>query len=277
MAQAAGPEDEFVTISDPTSAAHEASLRARLVLLGRLAGSVSHAMRNPLSAVSLHTDILAEELSQSDHTLREQLLDSLMVITAGITRMGAMVQQYLTLARLSVVSCTIEDLGALLEAFRHEMRHRLASQNMAVHIEGVDNLHRVALDTMLCHQVLLHLVESATEILSHGGVVTVRGRQTGQAVHLDIHVAAADIREATAPRIVHNASLAEPGGWEFAVFLAHQLVLAHHGEIAISSKPDMGTTVTVTLPLPADTETPAEPVQPQDPPAVRRRDKTPRR
>ena len=40
----------------------EAQRAEHFVLLGRLAAGVSHEIRNPLGAVFLHVDLLAEEL-----------------------------------------------------------------------------------------------------------------------------------------------------------------------------------------------------------------------
>ena len=171
------------------------------------------------------------------------------MIQAGVTRMRAMVQHYLTLARLSVVSRIPEDMGVFLEACRHEMRERLASRNISLHLEGIENLGRVALDTTICHQVLLHLVEDVTEVLPRGGTVTVYGRETDGAMHLDIRVAADEVRDAEMSCFGHAVPPAETEGWGVSVFLARELIVAHHWEIARSSKPGTETTVTVTLPL----------------------------
>src|SRR6185503_13136461 len=43
---------------------HEAQRAQHFALLGRLAAGVSHEIRNPLGAVFLHVDLLAEELQQ---------------------------------------------------------------------------------------------------------------------------------------------------------------------------------------------------------------------
>jgi signal transduction histidine kinase len=52
---------------------HDQRQQARLALLSRIAGSLSHEICNPLNAIFLHTDVLEEELHQLTPGNRAQI------------------------------------------------------------------------------------------------------------------------------------------------------------------------------------------------------------
>src|SRR5262245_22036710 len=51
--------------------------QARLPILGRLAGTLSHEIRNPMNAIFLHTDIVEEEMRQLTPSDSAQVMRSL--------------------------------------------------------------------------------------------------------------------------------------------------------------------------------------------------------
>jgi PAS domain S-box-containing protein len=74
---------------------------ARQSHLGRLAGSLTHEIRNPLNAISLHIDIVEEELRRPTLSDRAQVEQSLATIKAEVMRLHDLVQEFLSLARSS--------------------------------------------------------------------------------------------------------------------------------------------------------------------------------
>jgi polar amino acid transport system substrate-binding protein len=74
---------------------------ARLTMLGRLTGALSHEIRNPLSTLSLYADILDEELHRPTPNHRAQLEEAVQSIKTAIARRNELVQDSLSLARLS--------------------------------------------------------------------------------------------------------------------------------------------------------------------------------
>ena len=102
------------------------ALRAQhFLLLGRLAVSVSHEIRNPLSAITLHVELLQEELCQPSPNSAEVMAQSFTEITTQLGRLHDLVQDYLSLARVATIERTPQDLGATVETWAHEWQRWL--------------------------------------------------------------------------------------------------------------------------------------------------------
>jgi PAS domain S-box-containing protein len=226
----------------------------RLRLLGRLAGSISHEICNPLNALFLHTDILEEEVSHLHSRNREQLLHSLSLIREAGTRLETLVQDYLSLARLTNISREPEDLGVFLESFGWDLQEQLATHNIVLRLEGLANLGRVALHAPTFRRALLHLIHYITDALSPGETLILCGWRVNSQLHFAISTTSSELPAEELPLLFNPLETTKPEGRELGLYLTREIMIAHQGEITVASAPGMGTTFTVTLPLLAEKE-----------------------
>ena len=235
-------------VTTATSRPAEAHAKDRLLLLAQLAGLVSHEIHNPLNAVLLHVDILEEELSQPDGANRGQLLHSLEVMKTRVTQLYDMIQEYLVLARLEDARCTPEDLGALLEAFGLEQREQLLAQGVTLTLQGTAELGQVPLHKPTFWRALCSMSQYAMAAMPHGGTLTLHGQRYETHIRLDIHHTGADLSETQIGCLSSPVSAVHFEGKGLGLYLVREVMLAHHGQITVTSKPGTGTTITVTLP-----------------------------
>jgi PAS domain S-box-containing protein len=221
----------------------------RLSILGRLAGAVSHEIRNPLTAIFLQADILEDELCQPHGRERTQVLRSLAVIKEEVARLHELVQQYLSLARLSDLRREPVELGRYLEAFCAEWRQRVVVRDITLHLEGSDELGQVALHTNSFRRVLLNLLNNALEAMPHGGTLTLYGQRTAEAIWLEIRDTGCGIPAEEIPLLFSPLHTTKPEGTGLGLYLVREIVTAHGGEITVTSTPGVGTVFTITLPL----------------------------
>jgi two-component system sensor histidine kinase AtoS len=221
----------------------------RLSILGRLAGALSHEIRNPLAAIFLHADILEDELQQPGSGDRAQLLRSLAAIKEEVSRLHDLVQQYLSLARLPELRREPLDLGAYLKAFGQEMQERLEARNIALRLEGISKVGWVALHRNSFRRVLLNLFNNALEAMPQGGILTLRAGCTADRVCLAVSDTGCGIPAAQVPLLFSPFHSTKPEGTGLGLYLAREIIAAHQGEITVTSAPGVGTTFTVLLPL----------------------------
>jgi PAS domain S-box-containing protein len=234
----------------------EAHAKDRLLLLAQLAGLVSHEIYNPLNAILLHADILEEELSQPDGANRGQLLHSLEVMKTRVTQLYDMIQEYLVLARLADLRCTPEDLGALLEAFGLEMRERLLAHGITFTLQGTAELGQVPLQKPTFWRALCNVEQYAVEAMPQGGTLTLHGQRCETHIRLEIHHTGAGFSETQISCLSNPAAAVNSEGKGLGLYLVREVILAHHGQITVTSTPGTGTTLTITLPLCAVGATP---------------------
>jgi signal transduction histidine kinase len=91
----------------------EAQRAEHFALLGRLAAGVAHELRNPLGAVFLHVDVLAEELAQPSPDSPEAVAEALAAIKISLARVDNRMQDYLALVRVHTIQREMQDLVLL--------------------------------------------------------------------------------------------------------------------------------------------------------------------
>lgn len=224
-------------------------LRAQLQSLSQLAGYVSHALRNPLMAVTLHADILHDELSQLDGSDQAQLRRSLAVIRDNTTRSHELMQHYLLVARLSDAPRETVELGSYMAAFCAEMRTHLAAHGITLRWEGTEALGFVALHQPSFRQALLHLLHHAEAVVPEQGTVTIRGYRFAAHVCLEVHEADVSISHEDVTTVFDLSAASQPQTRGLGLALTREVVRAHQGEITVTSESGGGMTFTVQLPL----------------------------
>lgn len=223
---------------------------ARARVLGRLAGPLSHEMRNPLNAIFLHTDIVEEEVRQPTPADRTQVMRSLATIKAEGSRLQALLQDYLFLARLSDLHRTLEDLGALVEALVLEMQAQSTARGATLILSGADDLGEVFLHSGLFRRALFNIMQRLIEALPRDGTLTVHCRRTTSHVHLSIYDTEKAVPAETWAALQTSLQATNPEGEvDFGVYVAREIITAHGGELTVTEAPDTGMRCTVTLPL----------------------------
>jgi PAS domain S-box-containing protein len=221
----------------------------RLSILGRLAGAVSHEIRNPLTAIFLQADILEDELDQSEEGGRGQVRRSVRVIKEEVSRLHDLVEQYLSLARLSNLQREPVRLSTYLDAFGVEMRDRLTVRGIALKLAYRTSLGQVALHYNSFRRVLLNLVNNAIEAMPGGGTITIRARRRCRTMCLEIIDTGHGIPNEQMPLLFSPLHTTKAEGTGLGLYLAKEIVAAHEGDIAVNSKLGVGTTFMITLPL----------------------------
>jgi PAS domain S-box-containing protein len=224
--------------------------RARVQVLGRLAGSLSHELRNPLNAIFLHADIVEEEVRQPTPGDRTQVLRSLATIKAEGVRLQSLMQDYLGLARLSHLHRLPQDLRALIEALMLEMQVHYAARRVTLLQSGLDDLGEVTVHDSLFRRALFNIMQRLIEAIPRDGALTLHGWRTISHVHLSIR----DIDKAVPAEawagLQTSLQATNPGaGLDFGVHVAREIITAHGGEVTVTNEPGTGMICSVTLPL----------------------------
>src|SRR5262249_60514165 len=120
------------------------------VMLGRLATSVSHDIRNPLGAVLLHVEVLEEEFREPSPESQVVMAESLTEVKTQLARLEELVQNYLSLARVAQLDATPQDLGAIIQVWAKEWQALTTAQGVTLRLTVVADGGVVTVDeTML--------------------------------------------------------------------------------------------------------------------------------
>ena len=256
--QQAHAELELRVQERTTALRHEIAERQRLegearraqhfALLGRLAAGVSHEIRNPLGAIFLHVDLLEEELQQPTPESPNQIAEALLEIRTQMGRLDELVQDYLSLVRVSNIELQPEDLGLCVQAWSAEMQAQAAAQGVTLQIKGLEHLGQVQFHASTLRRAVLNLVQNALDVVAKGGTVSITGQSTATQVQLQVCDTGSGIAAERLERIFEPLYTTKPGGTGLGLYIVQEIVAAHGGQVTVASVEGQGTTFTITLP-----------------------------
>ena len=226
----------------------EAQRTQHFALLGRLAAGVSHEIRNPLSAIFLHVDVLEEELRQPSPESAAELLQALTEIKTQLARLDDLLQDYLSLARVATIERTPQDLGVAVQAWAQEWQLLAIPQEVRLRLEGMEHLGTVPLHASTLRRALLNLVQNTLDAMPYGGTLTLRGEGTATQVQLQVHDTGSGIPAEQLPHLFEPLYTTKPEGTGLGLYLMQEIVVAHGGKVMVESGVGQGTTFTLTLP-----------------------------
>lgn len=234
-----------------TLAAPDVSLRhnEHLMVLGQLASSLSHEIRNQLNAVSLHADVLEDELNDLSAATRELLLEPMSDIRAEIIRLQDLVESILSLARLINLRREPENLEAFLSDLSLEWQALLASHQIDLRLQGLETLGEVRIHPQTFRQLWLYLIQHAIDAMPHGGTLTIHGQHSASYVHLKVSDTGNGIPEDQLSLLFVPLPMTKPDGTGLGLYVVQEIMAAHNGAIEVASVAGKGTTFTLTLPL----------------------------
>ena len=222
---------------------------AHFALLGRLAAGLSHELRNPLGVIVLHVDLLEEELRQPSPDSATEIALALTEIKTHLARVDDLVEDYLSLVRGSTLQQAPMALGMLVTQCAHEIRPALAAHGITLRLDALDQLGMVALHPHSFRRVLVNLVHNAIDAMPQGGTLTLQGRRQAATVSLAVRDTGSGIPPEHLPQIFEPLHTTKPGGTGLGLYIVHEVVAAHGGQVAVQSTVGAGTTFTITLPL----------------------------
>lgn len=219
-----------------------------------LVAVVSHDLRNPLTAIVMASTLLLRRATTDPATKRvvdrilasadraRRLVADLLDFSQARTRGGIPIErQPIDLAE--VVRQVTEETGQAnpLRTIRVELPHGM---------RGVWDGDRLA-------QVVANLVGNAVQHSPPDALVNVRVHEEGRDAVLECHNGGPPIAAALMPTLFDpfvrggartRGATGGEGGVGLGLYIAHQIVVAHGGTVAVTSTESAGTTFTVRLP-----------------------------
>ena len=246
-----GDRITLVIIDDVTPLLEAAEERRALTAI------VSHELRNPLTAIVGHVDLLRER-----EDLPGRVPAQLEVIANAGERMQELVTSMLDQTRAAEDPFEPVDLRQVFEAAAASAAPLIAGSRQALELGGVDSLV-IDGDAFRLRQVLDNLLSNAVKYTPSGGRITVRLRGMGGHAELVIADDGMGIAPDELPRLFEpyfrtdSAIRGGIAGTGLGMGIVREIVLAHDGSIDVASEVGVGTTVTLRFPRRRKKEVPA--------------------
>lgn len=220
----------------------------KLAMVGKLAASVAHSIRNPLTSVKMRLFSLERSLNLAP-TQREDFE----VIAEEIGHIDTIVGNFLEFSRPPKLKMQPVSLSDVVDMALQLLRHRLESYGVRVDVERQGRLPKTSLDPDQMKEVLVNLLLNACEAMGEGGHIRIveesgmMGDQ-GFVVLVRIKDNGPGIPEQIRERIFEPFFSTKEDGSGLGLAIAKRILQDHKGWIHVHSKPGQGTTFVVGLP-----------------------------
>ncbi|WP_395737836.1 sensor histidine kinase [Prosthecobacter sp.] len=212
----------------------------RLAMLGRVATSLAHDIKNPLASIQLHAQLMTPQNEEDRQAV--QLIENESAVIAGL------VNQWLHLAnplppklvKLDLAAC-VRDVAKNLEPqARHASVELIITLRSPIWIMG--DAQRIA-------QALRNILVNAIQAMPRGGTLSVSSQSLENFCELRFTDSGTGFSESS---LAHGTELfftEKEGGMGVGLNIVSSIVTAHGGSINLQNDPKGGAVVIVSLPL----------------------------
>lgn len=221
------------------------------LLLSRLLARLAHEIRNPLSSLDIHVQLLEEDLALAAHPESEKLTDRLAIIHGELHRLDSIVKQFLRLAGPSALDLEPVNVGQVVEHVCKLLRPEAAAREILIVSEIDADLPAIPADPVQLTQALLNIVINALQAIDRQGKVFVKVRLVTSENYLAIQVndTGPGLPSDKLATIFEPYFTTKPDGHGLGLWIAQQIAAAHQGEINAGSAPGGGAFFILKLPL----------------------------
>jgi two-component system sensor histidine kinase HydH len=218
-------------------------------LLARLLGRLAHEVRNPLSSLDIHVQLLEEDLASLAPQMRARLTPRLEIIHGELHRLEGIVERFLHLAGPAGVDLEPVEIRKLLTHVCELLRPEAAARNIEISAQVDDSLPRVMADPVRLTQALLNVVINAIQAVERKGRVEVRAGVAEGRVFVDVSDDGPGIPPEKLPSIFDPYFTTKTEGSGLGLWIAQQIVTAHGGSLQARNGASGGAVLTMQLPL----------------------------
>ncbi len=219
-----------------------------LRVLGSMAATLAHEIRNPLGAVKGLTQ-LAQEALPPDHRTQ----DLMTTVVGEAERLEKLVSDLLSFARPRKPRLGEFDLASLAAEVRDLLQPRAAEKDVTISLEADVAPMRIRSDPDGLRQVLLNVVLNAVEAASSGTVVVVRtgSRARTRSVYLEVEDRGPGLQGRDPEELFQPFVTSKTQGTGLGLAISRRIVESLGGTIRLSDLPAGGARCTIRLGSPA--------------------------
>lgn len=217
---------------------------------------VSHELRTPITSIIGYTEMLQDGAAGPVAPAQDRLLDA---VRRNGERLIAMIEDLLTLSRIEAGTFTLEkrpvDLRSVFERAHETLEPMLVGRQLDLHFELPDHPVLVLGDSGQLERVVVNVLENAVKFTEDGGRVEWALTSDGGEAEIRVVDTGIGIPESEQPglfsRFFRSSTAQERAiqGTGLGLTISQWIVHGHGGEIAIRSRPHVGTEVRVVLPV----------------------------
>lgn len=218
--------------------------------------SISHELRTPLTAIKGW----AETIQMCENKDDEMYEKGINIIIHESERLSGMVEELLDFSKIQSSRMILKldkiDILAELSEAVYMFRKRANEENKILLYSEPEILPPVLGDKNRLKQVFINIIDNALKYTPENGVINVGAKEENNSIVITISDNGCGIPNDHLPRVkekFYKANTTQKGSG-IGLALANDIILLHEGTLEIKSEENIGTVVTITIPIASSNE-----------------------
>jgi len=216
--------------------------REKLAMLGQMAGSVSHELRNPLGAIQTAAYCLRDTLGDAQGSV----LECLEIIEGRVRHATKIVHDLLDSVRIGP---TDRQVAGVVVIVLSTLGKSPPPEGIETITDVPDDLPDVLVDSQQIEQVLTNLLSNAYEAMPAGGTLTLRASAQDREVVIAVADTGVGISLENRDKLFEPLYTTKRQGTGLGLAICRGLMEANGGWIEVESEEGVGSTFSISLPL----------------------------
>jgi signal transduction histidine kinase len=219
----------------------------KLASIGRLAATIAHEIRNPLTSVKLNIQKVAEE-----EGCAETVQAHLDLTLEGIDQIERFIKELLNFTRVQELSLERFPVEQVIEESLKLLKDTLAQKRIVVERTTSGCLPPILVDGDKLRQVFVNIVRNSQEALETGGRIVIASDTVEDGGRTKVRVRISDngpgIPEKDRETIFEPFYSTKPSGFGLGLANARKIVEQHNGTIRVAKKRGRGCAFIILIP-----------------------------
>jgi len=247
------PEGHIIILVDITEKkTKEIQLRQAesLAALTTLSAGVAHEIKNPLTSIDIHIQLLKKEIAKLDEEQSRDMKNLLVIVKEEIDRLNSIVQDFLFAVRPMSMSFEREDINAIIEELAEFLKYELIEKEIKLVLELEKDLPLVIVDQKYLKQALLNIIKNSIEAIQKNGEIRINTQvNSDDDVVVQVFDNGGGISESNIGKIFEPYFTTRKFGTGLGLVIVYKIIKEFGGDIKVKSEEGRGTVFTITLPV----------------------------
>lgn len=209
-----------------------------LNLIGEMAASVAHEVRNPMTAARGYLQLI---MAKSGKEFEKQFR----IVLEELDRANSIITDFLSLARDKSSEKKEQNLNDIIINISPLIYGDAIKKEVNVKLDLADDLPNLYLDDKEIKQLILNFSRNALEAMKEKGILTITTRKQANQVQLSIADTGCGIPQEQLARIFDPFYTTKSNGTGLGLGVCLGIIKRHQGVIEVQSQEGVGTTFTI--------------------------------
>lgn len=236
-------ENNIRQLKETNNELNELKSIEKFAATGRIARTIAHEVRNPLTNISLAADQLHEmTIQNNDSTM---LID---MISRNAVRINQLVSDLLDATKFVQLNIQNWNINTLLDETLEMAKDRIELSHITVEKEYVSGVCDVAVDADKIKFAFLNIIVNAIEAMENNkGVLQVKTKKEAAKCIVEIKDNGKGMDEDTVQKVFEAYFTEKSKGTGLGLTNSQNIILSHEGSVKVYSQPSIGSSFIITL------------------------------